>query len=346
MTQPVLVELWRGDIVESFHRGAFAVVDADGGMLRQGGDIGRPVYARSAVKALQALPLVASGAAERFGLTNEELALACASHGGQPEHVAAATSMLAKAGLDVDVLECGTHWPSNELASRALAASGRSPCPLHNNCSGKHSGFACLGALMAGDADRARGLLRGYVEPDHPVMREISASLESATGTRLADAPRATDGCSIPTFGIPLRALAHAFARLGTGTGLAPERARAAARLREAVAAAPLMVAGMGRLDTRLMDHFGARVFCKVGAEGVYCATLPELGLGIALKMDDGNTARAAEVAIVALIEALLPLDDADRAFVAPLRDVRLTNWNGRVVGRLAAATAFVQSAR
>ena len=345
MTQPVLVELWRGDIVESFHRGAFAVVDADGAVVREGGDIARPVYARSAVKGLQALPLVASGAAERFGLVDAELALACASHGGQPEHVATATSMLAKAGLDADVLECGVHWPSNELAARTLAADGVAPCALHNNCSGKHSGFACLGALMAGDADRARGLLRGYVEPEHVVMREIGASLESATGVRLADAPRATDGCSIPTFGIPVRALAHAFARFGTGTGLTPERARAAARLRAAVAAAPLMVAGTGRLDTRLMAHFGARVFCKVGAEGVYCATLPELGLGIALKMDDGNTARAVEVAIVALIESLLPLDDADRDFVAPLRDVTLRNWNGRVVGRLAAADAFGQRA-
>ena len=345
MTQPVLVELWRGDIVESFHRGAYAVVDAAGAVLRQGGDIERPVYARSAVKGLQALPLVASGAAERFGLDDAELALACASHGGQPEHVATAASMLAKAGLAADVLECGVHWPSNEQASHALAANGEAPCALHNNCSGKHSGFACLGALMAGDADRARGLLRGYVEPDHVVMREISASLESATGVRLADTPRATDGCSIPTFAFPVRALAQAFARFGTGTGLTPERARAAARLRAAVAAAPLMVAGTGRLDTRLMAHFGARVFCKVGAEGVYCASLPELGLGIALKMDDGNTARAVEVAIVALIESLLPLDDADRDFVAPLRDVTLRNWNGHVVGRLAAADAFGQRA-
>ena len=346
MTQPVLVELWRGDIVESFHRGAYAVVDADGAILREGGDIDRPVYARSAVKGLQALPLVASGAAERFGLTDAELALACASHGGQPQHVATAAGMLAKAGLDADVLECGAHWPSNEQASRALAADGAMPCALHNNCSGKHSGFACLGALMAGDAGRARGLLRGYVEPEHVVMREISAALESATGVRLADAPRAIDGCSIPTFGIPLRALAHAFARFGTGTGLAPDRARAAARLRAAVAVAPLMVAGTGRLDTRLMEHFGARVFCKVGAEGVYCAALPELGLGIALKMDDGNTARAAEVAIVALIESLLGMNDADHAFVAPLRDVELRNWNGRLVGRLAAAREFAQSAR
>lgn len=346
MTQPVLVELWRGDIVESFHRGAYAVVDAQGAVLRQGGDIERPVYARSAVKGLQALPLVASGAADRFGLGDDELALACASHGGQPEHVATAQAMLAKAGLDAEVLECGVHWPSNEQAARALAARGEAPCALHNNCSGKHSGFACLGALMAGDADRARALLRGYVEPEHPVMREIGASLESATGIRLADAPRATDGCSIPTFGFPLRALAHAFARFGTGAGLTPERARAAARLREAVAAAPLMVAGSGRLDTRLMAHFGTRLFCKVGAEGVYCAALPELGLGLALKMDDGNTARAAEVALVALVDSLLALDDADRAFVAPLRDVTLTNWNGRVVGRLAAAPDFARSAR
>jgi L-asparaginase II len=342
MAQPVLVELWRGDIVESFHRGAFAVVDAAGTVLRQGGDIDRPVYARSAVKGLQALPLVASGAADRFGLSDQELALACASHGGQPEHVATATSMLAKAGLDAEVLECGVHWPSNEQASRTLVADGETPCALHNNCSGKHSGFACLGALMAGgDADRARGLLRGYVEPEHPVMREIGASLESATGVRIADAPRAIDGCSIPTFGFPLGALAHAFARFGTGAGLTPERARAAARLRAAVAAAPLMVAGTGRLDTRLMMHFGTRVFCKVGAEGVYCAALPELGLGLALKMDDGNTARAAEVALVALVGSLLPLDDADRAFVAPLRDVAQRNWNGRLVGRLAAASGL-----
>ena len=344
MIHPVLAELWRGPIVESFHRGSFAVVDADGAVRHQGGDIERPVYARSAVKGLQALPLVASGAAERFGLVDAELALACASHGGEPEHVATAAGMLAKAGLDAGVLECGVHWPGNEAAARALAAGHETPRALHNNCSGKHSGFACVGCMMAGrpdDGDAARGFLRGYVEPDHPVMREITASLESATGTRLADAPRATDGCSIPTFGIPLRALALGFARFGTGVGLAPDRARAAARLRAAVAAAPFMVAGTGRLDTVLMRHFGTRVFCKVGAEGVYCAALPELGLGIALKMDDGNTARAAEVAVVALIAALLPLDDADRAVVGPLKDVALRNWNGRDVGRLAAAPGW-----
>ncbi len=340
MTHPVLAELWRGDLVESFHRGSFAVVDCDGAVLRQGGDIDRPVYARSAVKGLQALPLVASGAAERFGLVDAELALACASHGGEPEHVQTAASALAKAGLDADVLECGAHWPGNDAAARALAARHETPRALHNNCSGKHSGFACVGCMMVRDADMARGFLRGYVEADHPVMREVGAALEAATGTRLADAPRATDGCSIPTFGIPLRALALGFARFGTGTGLAPDHARAAVRLRAAVAAAPFMVAGTGRLDTVLMRHFGARVFCKVGAEGVYCAALPELGVGLAIKMDDGNTARAAEVAVVALIASLLPLSEADRAVVDPLKDVTLRNWNGRHVGQLA-ATGF-----
>lgn len=337
MPNPVLAELWRGDIVESFHRGSFAVVDSAGRVLREGGDIDRPVYARSAVKGLQALPLVASGAAERFGLEDAELALACASHGGEPAHVATAAAMLGKAGLDASVLECGVHWPSNEAASRRLAANHESPQALHNNCSGKHSGFACVGCLMAGDAGAARGFLRGYVEPGHPVMREITAALESATGTRLAGAPRATDGCSIPAFAIPLRALALGFARFGTGVGLPADRARAAARLRRAVAAQPFMVAGTGRLDTVLMSHFGERVFCKVGAEGVYCAALPERGLGLALKMDDGNTARAAEVALVALVASLLPLSEADAAVVAPLKDVTLRNWNGRTVGRLAA---------
>jgi L-asparaginase II len=156
------------------------------------------------------------------------------------------------------------------------------------------------------------GFVRGYVGAEHPLMREISAALEATTAWRLANAPRGTDGCSIPTFAIPLRHLALGFARFGSGTGLSDGRARAARRLREAVVKAPFYVAGTGRFDTRVMECLGARVFCKVGAEGVYCAAFPQLGLGVAIKMDDGNNARAVEVAVVALVEALLPLNDAD----------------------------------
>jgi len=337
---PLLVEALRGASVESFHRGAVAVVDAGGAVHTALGDIDRPIFPRSAVKVLQALPLVTSGAAERFGLTDEELALACASHGGEPRHAATAASMLAKADVDVDALECGTHWPYNDAAIKAMAAAGQQPSALNNNCSGKHAGFVCLGCLMAGDQDR-RAFLRGYVQPGHPVMREITAALQAATGCDLARAAVGTDGCSIPTYAIPLRQLALAFARVATGVGLSLGHAAAAARLRQAVAKAPYMVAGSGRFDSRVMERLGERVFCKVGAEGVYCAALPTLGLGVALKMDDGNTARACEVVMAALIERLLPLADDEARFMRDFSDAPLVNWNGIEVGRLRAGAVL-----
>ena len=340
-THPVLVEALRGGIAESVHRGAMAIVDASGRVHTALGDIDRPIFPRSAVKVLQALPLVASGAAERFGLTDAELALACASHGGEPQHTETALSMLTKAGLGAEALECGTHWPYHEGSQRALAAAGAKPGALHNNCSGKHAGFVCLGCGLAGLRGAAEQV-RGYVQPDHPVMREVTAALQEATGFRLADAARGIDGCSIPTFAIPLRHLAHAFAKVAAGQGLSADHARAAKRLREAVARAPQMVAGSGRFDSRVMKLLGERVFCKVGAEGMYCAALPEQGLGVALKMDDGNTARAAEVVMAAVIERLVPLQAGEEAgFMRALSDVALHNWNGIEVGRLRATEAL-----
>ncbi len=334
---PVLVEVWRGSAVESFHRGAYAVVDAGGAVVASRGDVERPVYPRSAIKVLQALPLVESGAADRFGLTNDELALACASHDGEPAHVHTAAGMLSKAGLDEHVLECGTHWPNSEAAKLALAAAGAAPSALHNNCSGKHAGIVCVACMLAGHRDRL-AFIGGYVEPGHAVMREITAAVESATGCNLAAAPCATDGCSMPTFGIALTRLAHAFARVATGQGLSPGRAAAARRLRAAVAASPFMVGGNARFDTRVMTVFGERVFCKVGAEGVYCVALPEHGWGLALKMDDGNNARACEVAVAALLEALgVARTEPERVPLAELSNVTLRNWRGIDVGRLSA---------
>ncbi|MBI5256864.1 MAG: asparaginase [Burkholderiales bacterium] len=335
-TNPDLVQVLRGGHVESFHRGALAVVDASGALRLALGDVARPVFPRSAVKVLQALPLVAGGAAEAFGLDDEELALACASHGGEPAHVATAARMLAKAGLDAAALECGAHWPGHDGTLKALARSGGEPQALHNNCSGKHAGFVCVGCLMArAQGAEPREFVRGYLQPQHPVMREVSAALQAATGCDLARAPVGTDGCSIPTFGIPLRQLALGFARVGTGQGLGEAHARAARRLRAAVAAAPFFVAGSGRFDTRVMQRLGERVFCKVGAEGVYCAALPAQGLGVAIKIDDGNNARAAEVVMAAVIEALLPLADDERGFMHTLAEPVLNNWNGLAVGAL-----------
>ena len=334
---PVLVEVLRGGTLESAHRGAVAIVDASGRLHTALGDIERPIFPRSAVKVLQALPLVESGAADRYGLSDEELALTCASHRGEARHVQTAAALLAKAGLGPEALECGTHWPYDESAARALARAGEAPNALHNNCSGKHSGFVCLGCLLAGSQD-SREFVRGYLKPEHPVMREVTAALQASTGWDLAKTAVGTDGCSIPTYAIPLRHLALAFARVGTGQGLREGHARAAKRLRAAVASAPFMVAGSGRFDTVVMQALGERVFCKVGAEAVYCAALPELGLGVAIKMDDGNTARACEVVMAAVIERLLPLAEADAALLRGLSDASLRNWNGIEVGRLRAA--------
>jgi len=338
-THPDLVHVTRGGQVESFHRGALAIVDGEGRTRLALGDIERPVFPRSANKLLQALPLVASGAADAWGLGDAELALACASHNGEPAHVALAAGMLAKAGLEPAALECGSHWPRLEAAQRALAREGGEPLALHNNCSGKHAGFLCLGCLMArAQGHEAREFVRGYVQPDHPVMREVTAALQAATGADYARAAMGTDGCSIPTFAVPLRSLALAFARVAGGSGLAPDLARAARRLREAAAAAPFYTAGSGRFDTRVMERLGRRVYCKVGAEAVYCAALPELGLGIAIKMDDGNNARAVEVVMAAVLEALLPLEADDAAFLRGLSELPLRNCNGLNVGALQAS--------
>ena len=337
---PILVEALRGHAVESSHCGALAVLDADGAVLAALGDIDRPVFPRLAVKVLQALPLVASGAADRLGLSAAELAIACASHNGEALHTQTVAALLAKAGLDVAALECGTHWPYFDSASRALAAQGLEPNALNNNCSGKHAGFLCLACAMHGSVD-LRQYARGYVHARHPVMREVTAALQTSTGFDLSNAPQGMDGCSIPTFAIPLRNLAQAFARVGTGIGLSASHAQAAKRLRRAVASAPFMVAGTGRFDTRVMERLGERVFCKVGAEGVFCAALPGRGLGVAIKIDDGNTARACEVVMAAVIEAFVALDDGEATFMRSLSDARLSNWNGIEVGRLRAATVL-----
>jgi L-asparaginase II len=325
MTNPVVVEVMRGALVESAHRGAGAVVDADGRVVMTFGDSERPVYPRSAIKALQALPLVESGAAESLGVSDKEIALACASHSGGEDHVATARAMLAKAGYDEGALECGAHWPLGEDEARALARSGRTPTALHNNCSGKHAGFVCLSCAM-------RVNPKGYVAPDHPVQREVAASIEAMTGARLSEDMRGVDGCAIPAYAVPLGALARGFARLGAGHGLAQERRKAAARIRAAVAAHPVIVAGSGRFDTEVMSRLGPRVFIKSGAEGVACAALPESGLGLAVKADDG-AGRAAQVMIAALLRRFGGLDDERSARLARFVSPRLSNWNGAEVG-------------
>jgi L-asparaginase II len=327
MPNPVLVEAVRGALTESRHRGAVAVVDAAGRSVLALGDVERPVYPRSAVKALQALVLMESGAADRFGFTDEELAIACASHAGEPGHITTVTRMLRRAGLAADALECGPHWPLHQPSALALARSGATAAPIHNNCSGKHAGFLCSACAMGATH-------QGYGTPSHPVQRAVQATLENLTGCRLDEDRRAVDNCSVPTWAIPLNDLALAFARFGTGKGLPAPRAKAASRLRAACAAAPWHVGGTGRFCTEVMQRLGARVFVKSGAEGVLCGALPSQGLGLAIKCDDG-AGRAGQVMMAAVVARLLPLDAEERDFLARFVRPTLHDWNGAAVGEL-----------
>lgn len=333
-SQPVLAEVTRGGRVESRHRGAAVVVDARGKRALALGDVEAATFPRSAVKALQALPLVESGAADRFGLDAAELALACSSHSGEPIHAAAAASMLAKAGRDAGCLECGAHWPLGEAPARQLAREGKTPSALHNNCSGKHAGFVCLACALGEDPN-------GYVGIDHRVQREVRRSLEEMTGATIDPTQAGVDGCSIPTYASPLDKVAQAFAKFGTGEGLSRTRAQAAERLRKACARHPQMVAGTGRFDTVAMGALGERAFVKTGAEGVHCAAFPELGLGVAIKCEDG-AGRAADAIMAGVILRFLPLSDEERAAIEGLARKRLTNWNGIEVGEMRASAAII----
>lgn len=326
MINPVLCETTRGGVVESRHTGAVIAVDARGRVLLEAGDTARAVFPRSAVKAIQALPLVESGAADNYGFGDRELALACSSHNGEAGHVELAASMLAKAGLGEGDLECGVHWPLNTAAAGDLSWNHARPTQLHNNCSGKHAGFLCTCAVEGDDP-------KGYVSTGHTAMVRVRKAMEEVTGARHDPARAGVDGCSIPTYAIPLGAMALGFARLATGEGFAPARKRAAERLIAACMAEPWFVAGTGRFDTEIMQAVPGHVFAKTGAEGVYCAAIPKLGIGIALKIDDG-AGRAAEVALAAaLAKVLRGGDKADTLRALSART--LTNWKGVQVGEL-----------
>ncbi|MEO3428044.1 asparaginase [Pelagibius sp. CAU 1746] len=324
---PLLVEVTRGGQVESRHRAALAVVDVEGKVALSAGGHERPVYARSAIKSLQAIALVESGAADAFDVSEAELALACASHKGEPRHVETATGWLARLGLSVDDLECGPQLPGYEPALIELLAAGGAATQAHNNCSGKHSGFLTLAKHLGAPT-------AGYVKYEHPVQQRILGVLEAMTGLDLSAAPRGVDGCGIPVIGIPLGNMALAMARLGAPDDQPEPRQAACARIRKAVAAHPFMVSGTGCFDTRVMELTGERALIKTGAEGVYCAAFPELGLGAAIKVDDG-AGRAAEILMGRLLSHFGILGEDQAAALGGLLTAPVLNRAGLTVGEI-----------
>lgn len=327
MQNPVLVEVTRGGLVESRHRGMAVVVDGDGGVVMALGEVATPVFPRSAVKSMQALPLVETGAADAYGFGNRELALACSSHSGEPEHIALAGEMAGRAGLGEPDFECGCHWSSEQRVLIEQARAGDKPNQLGNNCSGKHAGFLCLSCHAGVDH-------HGYSNYDHFVQSSIRDVMGDLTGASLGHDNCGTDGCSIPTYAAPLDRVAHGFARMASGVGIGPERTNAARRLMSACMAEPFYVAGTRRACTELMELAPGRIFAKTGAEGVFCAAIPEKGYGIALKCEDGST-RGAEAMVGAVLAKLFEDDHELSAKLGDWSTKTLNNWNRIEVGQI-----------
>jgi len=330
MGKPIpMVELWRGGLLESTHLGHAVLVDDTGQIVQAWGDPERIIFPRSSCKMIQALPLVESGAADAFGLTTAQLALSCASHQGAALHVNMATRWLADLGLGETDLRCGSHEPYDRTERDRLIKTDTSPCQFHNNCSGKHSGFLTAVQHMKVGPE--------YTEIDHPLQRAIKTATEEVTGEDSTG--YGIDGCSAPNFTTSVQGLARAMARFAGANPDGDARARAMHRLTRSMAAYPDLVAGEGRACTELMRAMGGRVSIKTGAEAVFVAIIPEQKLGIALKIEDGNS-RASEAALVSILTRLGVLNAADPAAQKRLPAPQI-NCNGRNVGELRLSSNF-----
>lgn len=319
---PVLAKIWRGDFLESVHRGHAVVVDAKGEIVDQWGDPSKTILPRSSCKMLQALPLVESGAAENFGLRSEQLALACASHQAAALHTKLVVNWLSILGKgDVD-LRCGPQDPSDPKAHADLLKRGYLPCQYHNNCSGKHVGMLTLNAHIKGEAE--------YHDPLHPVQISICEAFEDMTGE--ASPGYAIDGCSAPNFATSLKGLATAMAKMAAPKPGA--RGEASTKLVEAMIKNPLLVAGDGRACSELMSAMDG-VAVKTGAEGVFTAIIPSKGLGVAVKIEDGAT-RASEAALTAILVKLGLLDPNDPA-ARRRTNAPILNRAGKTTGQVQA---------
>ena len=318
-----LVEVWRGDILESTHRGHAVVCRADGEIVAQWGAPEAIIYPRSSCKMLQALPLIESGAADAAGLGSEQLALSCASHQGALLHTERVENWLKNLGLGEPDLRCGTQFPQDKAEADRVRNTGGGACQFHNNCSGKHAGFLTLSKHLGGGAE--------YHEIDHPVQRAVKAAYEEMTGE--TSPGYGIDGCSAPNHASTLHGFARAMARMADPSGLGAVRSAAATRLVTAMRQHPLLVAGEGRACSEMMAAMPNATAIKTGAEAVFIAILPEQKLGVALKIEDGTT-RAAECAIAALLVRLVVADPAHPMIAARLTPTQ-RNWNGMVTGRI-----------
>lgn len=336
MTARVLANIIRGETVESVHAGHVCILDGEGNIVASVGDPSTVTYFRSASKPLQLIPCITSGAADAFGFTEEEIALACGSHSGEPQHLRVAGQMLDKAGLSLDDLKCGVHAPFNEAESHRLIAAGYKPTQLHNNCSGKHAAMLAFAKHIGAD-------LTAYDLPDNRIQKRILRCIADFTGVPEGDIAIGIDGCAAPNFAVSVRSMAMSFINL-IAPGRFPEPTREAClRIVRSMIAYPELIGGSIRLDTQLMQAASGRIISKVGADGVWlCGVLPcekyPTGLGIALKIADGDDYRARPVLAVEILRRLGVLNSGDLAEISPMW---IKSRRGDIVGRVEATTAI-----
>ncbi|MCL4440498.1 MAG: asparaginase [Firmicutes bacterium] len=322
-----LVEVTRGPLVESAHRGSIAVADASGRLLAWAGDPDMITYYRSSAKPIQALPVLTSGAAAKFGLSEQELAVICASHSGEEEHVQAVSGILAKLGLSQDYLLCGVHPPFHKLSAQQIWRQGEEPGAVHCNCSGKHSGMLALCRYYGWPLDN-------YLDLSHPLQQMLLETIKSYHETE--DVAVGVDGCGVPVYGMSLIDMAKGYARLVDPDGkfLPVPLAEASKQVVKAMTKYPKLVAGTGRFDTILMEETGGKVVAKTGAEGVECFGLVGRGIGVAIKIEDGNN-RAAEPAAIEVLRQVKLLSEAELQALAHIHKVAVKNHRRETVGEI-----------
>lgn len=321
------VVVTRGALVESRHRVHAAVVDASGAVYATAGDPSLVTYWRSCAKPFQAMPLVRDGGLERFKWGDDELALACGSHGGEPEHVAIAARMLASLGLEEGDLACGIHEPLSRRGAQMARDGGAMLTRLHNNCSGKH-------AAMMARARLAGWPTAGYERADHPVQREAREEVAKWSGLDATALGVGVDGCGVSVFAMPLTAMALAYARFGDAYTRGEEPA---ARIGKAMVSRPFLIGGTERFDTVLAEETAGRVIAKVGAEGVHSVAIPDRGLGLVIKVEDGAT-RAQHPAVIEALRQLRVLSDPLPARLAEFARRPIRNTRGDAVGDITAS--------
>lgn len=333
MSSEILATVIRGDTVESIHRGHFIVLDGDANTIASAGDPDTVTFYRSSCKFFQAVPLITSGAADAFDLNEEELALACASHSGQKRHVEVAKSMLAKIGLDERALHCGTHMPFYRPEAEKLIREGKPPSTLQNNCSGKHSGMLAVACRIGAD-------IQTYEHLENPVQQQILDIISKFAEIPKAEIAVGSDGCCVPNFAVPVRAMAKSFVNLvSRADSFGSAIGDAAKRLVEASLNHPELIGGTDRLDTQIMQAAPGKVLSKVGADGVWLGgVLPSdrwpSGLGIAIKIEDGDDLRGRPVVVVEILRQLGVLTKDDLPEISPMP---VKNRRGETIGSVVA---------